>query len=575
MAQAGQWQQQQQDEEPATPSAPEQEETPVEQQDAQQLHQLPQQPAQDQAQEETPAAWPVAQAGQWQQQQPAQQLHLLPQQPLVAVPQVVKRQQPDEEPLTIAETCQAVSEHYDKVCGVRDQLTALLTQQCGAEVEQLPEVLRQIGAEQLRLETALPPLPEVLEVAVEVWEVADFMAYFVELAHGVKCSDLLQAHRDLYEAGSIQVDMNGVILQARIEAASGAGHETWETMQRLLNEMRVLFPEHVRVTEDRAAKRQFLRQQAIEVAEAARVAAQAASGAEEQPDEEEELAPLILLRSFLQTGYRRFQDAAVSNDRMEEVCQVVGQWQHLRQVGFADYRKSNFIKLANRWSIGCLKALCKGKGNVLATTHRRLGTDIPTQYWPDGKGSPPVAPEHIAISVKDMVEAHDGELREVTGHWEEQVGHVPTQQEEPDLYKCQFACTQRDYLAWQVPGKCKPRQGSGDVISTILKKSASGGDQFFVRKAQVIGLGELLFFFGEKFTAGELYAYFVNARKLTCKRPRAWINPERRQQLLLWQQVINHHALTNTWGLGREMPVGQPDRREREGREKKGQKGGK
>ena len=37
---------------------------------------------------------------------------------------------------------------------------------------------------------------------------------------------------------------------------------------------------------------------------------------------------------------------------------------------------------------------------------------------------------------------------------------------------------------------------------------------------------------GENFTAGELYAYFVNARKLTCKRPRAWINPERRQQLL-------------------------------------------
>ena len=84
---------------------------------------------------------------------------------------------------------------------------------------------------------------EVLEVAVEVWEVADFMAYFMELAHGVECSDFLQAHWDLYEASSIQVDMNGVILQARIEAASGAGHETWETMQRLLNEMRVLFPE--------------------------------------------------------------------------------------------------------------------------------------------------------------------------------------------------------------------------------------------------------------------------------------------------------------------------------------------
>ena len=128
---------------------------------------------------------------------------------------------------------------------------------------------------------------------------------------------------------------------------------------------------------------------------------------------------------------------------------------------------------------------------------------------------------------------------------------------------------QQDYLAWKGASKGKPQgvpQGSGDLISTILKKSASGDDQFFVRKARVIGLGELLFFYGEKFTAGELYAYFVNARKLTCKRPRAWTNAARRQQLLLWQQVINHHALTNTWGMGRETPVHQPDRREREAR---------
>ena len=194
----------------------------------------------------------------------------------------------------------------------------------------------------------------------------------------------------------------------------------------------------------------------------------------------------------------------------------MNQWQHLRQVGFADYRKSNLIKHANRWSIGCLKALCKGKGNVLATTHRRLGTDIPTQYWRDG--GKPVAPEHIAISVKDMVEAHDGELREVTGHWEEQFGPVPTREEEPALYRCQYACTRRDYLAWQVPGKCKPRQGwrcnqhdpekVGQWRRPVLRAQGSG--HWF---------GGAAVFFGEKFTASDLYAYFVNTRKLTCKRP--------------------------------------------------------
>ena len=56
--------------------------------------------------------------------------------------------------------------------------------------------------------------------------------------------------------------------------------------------------------------------------------------------------------------------------------------------------------------------------------------------------------EDLVISLKDMIEAHDGELREVTGQWEEQVGPVPTQEEEPALYRCQFACNRRDYLAW-------------------------------------------------------------------------------------------------------------------------------
>ena len=87
-------------------------------------------------------------------------------------------------------------------------------------------------------------------------------------------------------------------------------------------------------------------------------------------------------------------------------------------------------------------------------------------------------------------------------------------EKEPALYNCQFACNRQDYLAWKGKGagKGKPPQGSGDVISTILKKSASGGDQFFVRKAQVIGLGELLFFFGKK----------VHSRRtvcLFCQRP--------------------------------------------------------
>ena len=139
---------------------------------------------------------------------------------------------------------------------------------------QLSEVLRQIRAEQLQLETAL----WALQVAGEVWEDDVEDEDFTDLADGVEDSGLAQAHRVLYEAGSIQVDMNGVIQQAKIDAASGAGKAT---MHRLLDEMRALFQEEVKVSEDLAAQRQLLRQQAIEVAEAARVAAQVASSAEE------------------------------------------------------------------------------------------------------------------------------------------------------------------------------------------------------------------------------------------------------------------------------------------------------
>ena len=155
------------------------------------------------------------------------------------------------------------------------------------------------------------------------------------------------------------------------------------------------------------------------------------------------------------------------------------------------------------------------------------------------------------------MEAHDGELREVQGSWEMHPCPMPTPENDPHLFRCQFANTRHDYLAWQGKGmgRDNPQKSSG-MISKILKEPAGGANHFFARKAQIIGLGELFLFFGEMFTAGELYAYFVNARQLTLKRPHAWTSPTRRQQ------VINHYVLTNKWGLGSQTPVGQPDRRE-------------
>ena len=158
-----------------------------------------------------------------------------------------------------------------------------------------------------------------------------------------------------------------------------------------------------------------------------------------------------------------------------------------------------------------MKVLTKGADNLLATTHRRLGEDIPTQYQSDIGGL-----EGLKMSVKDMVEAHDGELREASGFWEQHLlPGVPDWNKEPALCNCQFAWTHADYLAWQGKGSSKGKQpgsASGDrgdtriMISRILKRSASGDETYFACKAQIIGLGELFLFGGEQFTAKELYS---------------------------------------------------------------------
>ena len=93
------------------------------------------------------------------------------------------------------------------------------------------------------------------------------------------------------------------------------------------------------------------------------------------------------------------------------------------------------------------------------------------------------------------------------------------------------------------------------VISTVLRTSASG-DTYYARSATVVGMGELLLFFGREFTASELYDYFTNARQLVAKRAHPWTNAERRQQSL------QHHELVGTWGLGRKTPQGSADAKE-------------
>ena len=124
---------------------------------------------------------------------------------------------------------------------------------------------------------------------------------------------------------------------------------------------------------------------------------------------------------------------------------------------------------------------------------------------PGGRGAqgPPVV--HHFLHVR-YLEAHDGELREISGEWEEQQGSLPTLDTEPNLFHGQFAHNLQDYWAWKGnKGKGRRRpvateaKGKGrgppvameanKVISTVLKTSASG-DTYYARSATVVGMGE-------------------------------------------------------------------------------------
>ena len=57
-------------------------------------------------------------------------------------------------------------------------------------------------------------------------------------------------------------------------------------------------------------------------------------------------------------------------------------------------------------------------------------------------------------------------------------------------------------------------------------------------------VGGAFLVFGNEYTAYELYAYYVNARRLVLMKPHSPTNPVRRQQ------VVAHFQSTGQWGMG-------------------------
>ena len=66
-----------------------------------------------------------------------------------------------------------------------------------------------------------------------------------------------------------------------------------------------------------------------------------------------------------------------------------------------------------------------------------------------------------------------------------------------------------------------------------------------MRTARVFALAELFWFWGHEFTARELYAYYVQTRRLVLTKPHSTTGAERREM------AVAHRYTTGRWGLGR------------------------
>ena len=91
------------------------------------------------------------------------------------------------------------------------------------------------------------------------------------------------------------------------------------------------------------------------------------------------------------------------------------EWPFARCVGFQNYVDENFIRDAHRWNVGYQKLLTKQ--NALHTTHATLMADVPERFRS--------ATGDLGKQLKDMVNNHLGEVREIDGAWVRQEGEVP------------------------------------------------------------------------------------------------------------------------------------------------------
>ena len=128
------------------------------------------------------------------------------------------------------------------------------------------------------------------------------------------------------------------------------------------------------------------------------------------------------------------------------------------------------------------------------------------------------------------------------------------------LFEKQFVL--EGWIGYKDPSSAKDTEGNINLILKLKPACVSGGkkgskgyrgssiDDYLVRSAKVISIAEMCLFHGHEFTAGEIYQYFVQCKRLCTKKDHSVTSSVRRAA------VVQHHAETGRWGLGKGVDVG-------------------
>ena len=173
-----------------------------------------------------------------------------------------------------------------------------------------------------------------------------------------------------------------------------------------------------------------------------------------------------------------------------------------------------------------------GKLIVFMDQHRpeRLVAELPMD---PSRPLAAVSDEDAWTFMKDLVQRHRGELREISGEWQWQ----STPFHEVLCFSIISSPLLTPILSVARGGKQKGSQGKGGKVAagtsatqpdnSVVMRDWANPNCHWLRVAKVFGLADLFCALGDTFTAKLLYMYYTSTRIIVYKRPHGRSDPVR------------------------------------------------